>query len=165
MVCLSLPPETLKWLSSLPILMQESLWWRQCSHKYIISLSPFPPSPSLISLMVSVDVKHHVYLLLSGIELNQGRTLFFFFFFNLRRSCLMFMHVLGYYVASTLLLVPRPFGGHQQHPWDSCVEIMSAPQWHNQFWQSLEEGARKRCMKCASSVQQLMSTLPGYVPV
>ena len=26
--------------------------------------SPFPPfSPSLISLMVSVDVKHHVYLL------------------------------------------------------------------------------------------------------
>ena len=36
---------------------------------YIISLfpdlhTPFPPfSPSLISLMVSVDVKHHVYLL------------------------------------------------------------------------------------------------------
>ena len=37
---------------------------------YILSLLPhlhttFPPfSPSLISLMVSVDVKHHVYLLL-----------------------------------------------------------------------------------------------------
>ena len=36
---------------------------------YIISLfphlhTPFPPfSPSLISLVVSVDVKHHVYLL------------------------------------------------------------------------------------------------------
>ena len=28
------------------------------------SIPPFPPfSPSLISLMVSVDVKHHVYLL------------------------------------------------------------------------------------------------------
>ena len=43
------------------------------SDKYIISLSPhlhtpFPPfSPSLINLMVSVDVKHHVYLLTSGV--------------------------------------------------------------------------------------------------
>ena len=62
--------ETLKWLSSLPILMQESFWWLQCRDKYIISLypPPLPPPPppfssSLISLMVSVDVKHHVYLL------------------------------------------------------------------------------------------------------
>ena len=65
----SLPTETLKWLSSLPILMQESFWWWQCSDRYVISLSPhlhtpFPPcSPSLISRTVSVDVKHHVYLL------------------------------------------------------------------------------------------------------
>ena len=41
---------------------------------YIISLSPPPPyplppfSPSLISLMVSVDVKHHVYLLNSSCD-------------------------------------------------------------------------------------------------
>ena len=61
--------ETLKWLSTLPTLMQGSFWWWQCSDRYIISLSPhlntpFPPfSPSLISLMVSVDVKHHVHLL------------------------------------------------------------------------------------------------------
>ena len=62
--------ETLKWLSSLPILMQESFWWWQCSYTYVYILPlhpppyPFPPfSPSLISLMVSVDVKHHVYLL------------------------------------------------------------------------------------------------------
>ena len=49
--------------------MQESFWWLQCSDRYIISLfphfrtSPPPPplSPSLISFMVSVDVKHHVY--------------------------------------------------------------------------------------------------------
>ena len=60
--------ETLKWLSLLPILMQESFWWWQCSDRYIISLFPHlhtlspPPSPlSLVSLMVSVDVKHHVY--------------------------------------------------------------------------------------------------------
>ena len=45
--------ETLKWLSSLPILMQESFWWWQCSDRYIIS--PFLPSPFLISLVVSVD--------------------------------------------------------------------------------------------------------------
>ena len=47
--------------------MQESFWWWQCSDRYIISLSPHlhtPPlfTPSLISLMVSVDVKHHVYV-------------------------------------------------------------------------------------------------------
>ena len=41
----------------------------ECSDRNILSLfphlhTPFPPfSPSLISLMVSVDVKHHVYLL------------------------------------------------------------------------------------------------------
>ena len=48
--------------------MQKSFWWWQCSDRYIIALSPYlhtpPPfSPSLISLMVFVDVKHHVYLL------------------------------------------------------------------------------------------------------
>ena len=67
-LCPSLSSETLKWLSSLPILMHKSFWWWQCSDSYIVSLSPhlhtpFPPfSPSLISRTVSVDVKHHVYL-------------------------------------------------------------------------------------------------------
>ena len=61
--------KTLKCLSLLPILMQESFWWWQCSDRYIISLSPhlhtpFPPfSLSLISHTVSADIKHHVYLL------------------------------------------------------------------------------------------------------
>ena len=58
--------KTLKWLSLLPTLMQKSFWWWQCSDKYIISLSLHlhsPFSPSLISLMVSVDIKHHVLLL------------------------------------------------------------------------------------------------------
>ena len=33
------------------------------SSSFPTSIPPFPPfSPSLISLMVSVDVKHHVYL-------------------------------------------------------------------------------------------------------
>ena len=69
-LCPSLPTETLKWLSSLPILMQNSFWWWQCSDRYIISLFPHlqtPPhafSPSIISRTVSVDVKHHVYLLI-----------------------------------------------------------------------------------------------------
>ena len=66
-LCISLPTETLKWLSSLPILMQKSFWWWQCRDRYIISLSPhlhtpFPPfSPSLIRRTVTVDIKHHVY--------------------------------------------------------------------------------------------------------
>ena len=63
----------MKHSSSLPILMQTSFWWWQCSDRYIISLSPHlrtpshstPFSPSLISLTVSVDVKHHVYLLMT----------------------------------------------------------------------------------------------------
>ena len=68
-LCPPLPTKTLKFLSSLPILMQKSFWWWQCSDRYIISLSPTsitpssPFSPSLISRTVSVDVKHHVYLL------------------------------------------------------------------------------------------------------
>ena len=49
--------------------MQVILVVTMYSDRYVISLfpnlhRPFPPfSPSLISLMVSVDVKHHVYLL------------------------------------------------------------------------------------------------------
>ena len=48
------------------ILMQESFWWWQCSDRYILSFfphlhTPSPFSPSLISLMVSVEVKHNVY--------------------------------------------------------------------------------------------------------
>ena len=48
--------EKLKCLSSLPISMQESLWWWQCNDRYMFSLfthlhNPFPPfSPSLIAL-------------------------------------------------------------------------------------------------------------------
>ena len=49
--------ETLKWFSSLPILMRESFWWWQCSDKYIISLFP-QLHPSLVSRMFSVAVKH-----------------------------------------------------------------------------------------------------------
>ena len=52
--------------------MQKSFWWWQCSERYAISLfchfhTPFPTlSPSLIGLIVSVDGKHHVYLLTSS---------------------------------------------------------------------------------------------------
>ena len=61
---------TLKWLSSLPILMQESFWWWQCSDRYVTSILPPPPPPptpsprpSIISFEVSVHVKHHVYFM------------------------------------------------------------------------------------------------------
>ena len=68
-LCPSTINETLKWLSSLPVLKQETFCFWQRSDRYIISLFPhlhipfLPFSPSLKSLMVSVDVKHHVYLL------------------------------------------------------------------------------------------------------
>ena len=57
--------ETLKWLSSLPILTQESFWLWQCSDRCIISVFPhlhthFPVPKKPYSLLF-VDVKHHVY--------------------------------------------------------------------------------------------------------
>ena len=67
--------ESLKWLSSLPISVREWFWWWQCSDRYNVTFLPLPPppyppppspnpfSPSLASLMVSADVKHHMYLL------------------------------------------------------------------------------------------------------
>ena len=65
--------ETLKWLSSLPILMPAGLLTggdSVSSDIYIIPLPPpYPFSPSLISLIsltVSVDVKHHMCLLTVG---------------------------------------------------------------------------------------------------
>ena len=46
----------------MPILTQESFWWWQCSDRYIYSSSsPISIPPSLISFVVSVNVKHHVY--------------------------------------------------------------------------------------------------------
>ena len=82
--------ETLKWLSSLPILMQESFWWWQCSDRYKYSSFfpnfhiPFPLfSPSLISLMVSLDIKHQAYFRLykrnkahkNNVNIRQDNTL------------------------------------------------------------------------------------------
>ena len=55
--------ETLEWLSWLPTLTQKSFWWWQCSDRYIIYLFFQLHIPSLLlSLVVSVDVKHHVSL-------------------------------------------------------------------------------------------------------
>ena len=43
--------ETLKWLSSLPILMQKSFWWWQCS----TSIALDPSEVSRITLGVALD--------------------------------------------------------------------------------------------------------------
>ena len=58
--------ETFKWLSSLSILLQELFWWWQCSDRYTIALFTHLHTPSPFSRpMVSVDVKYHVYLLIT----------------------------------------------------------------------------------------------------
>ena len=44
-LCPPLPTDTLRWLSSLPILMQKSFWWWQCNDRYVISLSPHLHTP------------------------------------------------------------------------------------------------------------------------
>ena len=42
---------------------------------------------------------------------------------------------------------------------DSCVEIKSVCfQWRNQIWQSLEEGAGKRCSECATVLDVCLTT-------
>ena len=49
--------ETLKWLSSQPILMQESFWWWQCSDRYM--LLPLPPPPYPLPPLLPVPNKLH----------------------------------------------------------------------------------------------------------
>ena len=60
----------------------------------------------------------------------------------------MFTWVLGRYVASTVLLTPQRA---LTTPVESCAEIKGLQQ-RNQVWQSLEEGAGKRCSECGMSV-------------
>ena len=52
---------TLKWLSSLPILMQESFWWWQCSDIGILSPPP-PPTHTLISPPPHLPIPNKPYV-------------------------------------------------------------------------------------------------------
>ena len=57
----------------------DSVLW---SNRYIISLFPHlhtPFSPSLINLMVSVDIKHHVYLLSDNQKRRKNPTMYTYF--------------------------------------------------------------------------------------
>ena len=83
--------ETLKWLSLLTVLMQESFWWWQCNDRYLNIYNfplpppryPYPPfSLSLINFMVSVGVKHHVYFTIMTIIIK-----ICMFVFIIGRSC------------------------------------------------------------------------------
>ena len=56
--------------------------------------------------------------------------------------------VLGRYVASSLIST-QTFRRALTVSMGSCAEIRMGHQWRNQFWQSLEEGAGKRCSECA----------------
>ena len=68
---------------------------------------------------------------------------FFFFFLYLGRTCLMFTWVLGRYeVASTVLIVPKPFGGraNKECPFSGVTNSGRVR----------KEGARKRCSESLS---------------
>ena len=66
------------------------------------------------------------------------------------QMCLLFMCMLGHCVASTVLVVPEAFRGRWQRRWTATQRVPL--QWHKQFRQSLEEGARKQCSRVCSSV-------------
>jgi len=58
----------------------------------------------------------------------------------------MFTCMLGRCVASTVLLVPKLSEGA-----DSIGgQLRGDNEWRNQSWQSLEEGAGKRCSECGT---------------
>ena len=63
------------------------------------------------------------------------------------------VHVCIVAVLLPVLLVPKPVGGHWRTALgDRCVEIKRSFQWCSQFWQSLEEGARKQCSECGTGL-------------
>ena len=70
--------------------------------------------------------------------------------FHQGQMCLLFMCMLGHYVTFTVLVVPKAFRGLWQRRWTATQRVPL--QWHKQFWQSLEEGARKRCSRVCSSI-------------
>ena len=63
--------QTLKWLSSLPILMQESFWWRQCSVRYSLPLPP-PPGISASASTTSETTRRQTRLSKSGFHSVAG---------------------------------------------------------------------------------------------
>ena len=48
----------------------------------------------------------------------------------------------------TALLVLKPFGARWQYKWVAAWGEGLPPQWRNQFWQSLQEGAEKQGQEC-----------------
>ena len=60
--------ETLKWLSSLPILMQESFWRLQCSVGYSL---PLPPSSGIwVPVSTSLEMTQHQTTLTKPIKVD-----------------------------------------------------------------------------------------------
>ena len=73
---------------------------------------------------------------------------FIFFIFFIFFIIYFFTHVYVLMLGTRLLpqfYQYRPFRRALTASVDSCAEIKSALQWRNQIWQSLEEGAGKRC--------------------
>ena len=83
--CPSLPTETLKWLSSLPTLVQKSFWWWHCSDRYIISLfshlhTPFSPSLKAVRFLWTLSNQGCHLQLQATLNLDHNKLLFFLLF-------------------------------------------------------------------------------------
>ena len=69
------------------------------------------------------------------------------------RTRLIFACVLGCYVASTVLLGPKLFGGCRHYWWTAAQRYRE--QWRNQFWLSLEEVPQSDDWSVARDVSHL----------
>ena len=74
----------------------------------------------------------------------------------------MFACVIGRYVASSLIST-QTFRMALTVSVGSCAEVRRGHQWRNQFWQSLEEGAGKRCSECACANLVWFPTAQSYL--
>jgi len=64
----------------------------------------------------------------------------------------MFTCVSGRYAASTVLLLHKPPGGADSAGAGQLRGDRVSLQWRNQYWQSLEEGAGKRCSERVAAI-------------
>ena len=139
---------TTSFLQPLPWLITSCRSWKTSAFRWCSNSSKFV-TESQIRLGVSfiTDLVAYASANETLIVSSLGQTLLYF---HSERTRLVCTRVLGRNAASTVLLVPRPFGGRWPRRWTAARKWTVPLQWRNQFWQSLEECTGKRCSdECA----------------